>query len=246
MLDRIWATRALVQGGILALLALTLPARGQVGERMRLDDLGGLMIDRTEVTIGQFARHAQATGLRTRAEVDGGGFEYLGGWQRRPGWFWRRPEGVDVAPELPAVHLTQPEAAAYCLWVGGRLPTASEWRRAAFTELRATPPAPWVRGRTYPWPTGDTPQGANTSDPDPWPRAAPVTQTAAGVNGLHDMGANVWEWAADVRGQDRPTLGGSWWYPATQMRADVDAWKPADFPAVYIGFRCVYDPAGPG
>ena len=25
-------------------------------------------------------------------------------------------------------------------------------------------------------------------------------------------------------------------------RADVEAWKPADFYAVYIGFRCVYDP----
>jgi hypothetical protein len=24
------------------------------------------------------------------------------------------------------------------------------------------------------------------------------------------------------------------------MKADVEAWKPADFYAVYIGFRCVY------
>jgi len=29
------------------------------------------------------------------------------------------------------------------------------------------------------------------------------------------------------------------------MKADVQAWKPADFFAVYIGFRCVYD-AGAG
>ena len=56
------------------------------------------------------------------------------------------------------------------------------------------------------------------------------------------MGANVWEWAADARGEVRRTMGGSWWYPASQMRADVEAWKPADFYAVYIGFRCVYDP----
>ena len=54
------------------------------------------------------------------------------------------------------------------------------------------------------------------------------------------MGANVWEWAADARGDERRTMGGSWWYPASQMRADVEAWKPADFYAVYIGFRCVY------
>ena len=145
--------------------------------------------------------------------------------------------------QLPAVHLTHAEAQAYCQWAGGRLPTAAEWRTAGFTELRSQPPTPWVRGTTYPWTTGHSPQGANTSDPDPWPRAAPVNATAAGVNGLHDMGANVWEWAADARGDERRTMGGSWWYPASQMRADVEAWKPADFYAVYIGFRCVYDPA---
>ena len=236
--------RPLVLAALLSALAPLVPAQstGPMGERVRLDDLGGLLIDRTEVTIGQFARYAQATGVRTRAEQEGGGFEYVGGWQRRPGWTWRQPDGVPASAELPAVHLTHAEAAAYCRWAGGRLPTAAEWRRAAFTELRAAPPTPWVRGQSYPWPTGPSPQGANTSDPDPWPRAAPVTQTAAGVNGLHDMGANVWEWAADARGGERQTLGGSWWYPAWQMKAEVEAWKPADFYAVYIGFRCVYEP----
>jgi len=223
-----------------AALLQALTALAQIGERVVLHDLGGLQMDRTEVTIGQFARYVQATGTRTRAEQEGGGFEYGAGWQRRPGWTWRQPDGVPASPELPAVHLTHAEAAAYCQWAGGRLPTAAEWRRAGFTELRAAPPAPWVRGQTYPWTTGESPQGANTSDSDPWPRAAPVTQTRAGVNGLHDMGANVWEWAADARGQERQTLGGSWWYPAYQMKADVEAWKPADFYAVYIGFRCVY------
>ncbi len=224
------------------LLALSAQADvGQVGQRVRLDDLRGLQIDRTEVTIGQFERYVQVTGVRTRAELEGGGFEFVAGWQRRAGWTWRQPDGVVASPDLPAVHLTHAEAAAYCRWAQGRLPTAAEWRLAGFTELRANPPAPWVRGTTYPWHTGNSPQGANTSDPDPWPRAAPVTQTRAGVNGLHDMGANVWEWAADARGSERRTLGGSWWYPPAQMSADIEAWKPADFYAVYIGFRCVYD-----
>jgi formylglycine-generating enzyme required for sulfatase activity len=215
-------------------------AQAQMGEKVVLHDLGGLQIDRTEVTIGQFARYVKATGVRTRAEQEGGGFEYVAGWQRRPGWTWRQPDGMSASLELPAVHLTHSEAAAYCQWAGGRLPTAAEWRLAGFTELRAAPSAPWVRGQTYPWTTGDSPQGANTSDSDPWPRAAPVSQTRAGVNGLHDMGANVWEWAADARGHERQTLGGSWWYPASQMKADVEAWKLVDFYAVYIGFRCVY------
>ena len=57
------------------------------------------------------------------------------------------------------------------------------------------------------------------------------------------MGANVWEWttdALDATGRERRTVGGSWWYGAFNMKADVKAFKPADFYAVYIGFRCVY------
>lgn len=224
---------------------MTTPSHAQVGSRVRLDDLGGLLMDRTEVTVGQFQRFVQATGAVTRAERDGGGFEYVQGWQRRAGWTWRRPEGqLPTSPDWPAAHVTQPEAASYCAWAHGRLPTANEWRLAGFTELRADAPPPWARGTTHPWTTGNSPTGANTSDPDPWPRAAPAAQTVAGVNGLHDMGGNVWEWSSDARGQERRTLGGSWWYPPAQMRADVEAWKPADFYAVYIGFRCVYDPPG--
>ena len=201
--------------------------------------VGNLLFDRTEVTIAQFARFAQATGTVTRAEREGGGFEYVGGWQRRAGWTWRTPDGVAPASQrLPAVHLTHAEAEAYCSWAGGRLPTAAEWIQAAYTEQRPSPPTGFQRGATYPYPTGTSPQGANTSGTDPWPRAAPVDATAAGVNGLHDMGANAWEWASDAQGNDRRTLGGSWWYGADQMRAEVNAWKAADFYAVYIGFRC--------
>lgn len=218
-------------------------ACAQAPERIRLEGLGGWSMDRTEVTIAQYQGFVSATGMVTRAEREGGGFEYQGGWVRRANWTWQRPEGTPPAsPDLPAVHLTHAEAASYCQWAGGRLPTAQEWRWAGFTEARTNPPTPWRRGHTYPWTTGDSPKGANTSDPDPWPRAAPVSQTAAGVNGLHDMGANVWEWAADARSSERRTLGGSWWYPPSQMQADVDAWKAADFYAVYIGFRCAYDP----
>lgn len=226
---------------LIAMLLSGAAAAQEVALRVQLD---GLAIDRTEVTVGQFARFARATDTRTRAEREGGGFEYDGGWQRRPGWTWRTPEGAPpVSDAVPAVHLTHAEAQAYCHWAGGRLPTAAEWLRAAFTEQRADPPPPWVRGRTYPWPTGDTADGANTSGQDFWPRAAPAGATKVGVNGLHDMGANVWEWVADARGDERRTMGGSWWYDAQQMRAGVEAWKARDFVAVYIGLRCAYDNA---
>jgi sulfatase modifying factor 1 len=207
---------------------------------------GDWAIDRTEVTIGQFERYVRATGTVTRAEKEGGGFEYVGGWVRRPGWSWRQPDGVPAPVDLPAVHLDFAEAQAYCRWAGGRLPTGAEWQKAGFTELRDNPPAPWVKGKTYAWSTGDSPQGANTSDPDPWPRAAPAGATRQGVNGLYDMGANVWEWTTDEQGGQRRTVGGSWWYGAYNMKADVQAFKAADVYVVYLGFRCAYDLAPKG
>ena len=204
---------------------------------------GALRWDRTEVNIARFGRFVADTGTRTRAEAEGGGFEFSGGWTRRPGWTWRMPEGRPASDALPAVHLNFDEAAAFCRWAGGRLPTAAEWDNAAYTEQRSDPPPPLQRGTTYPYPTGNSPEGANTSDnagPDRWPTAAPTGASRAGVNGLFDMGANVWEWASDAQGDERRTMGGSWWYGASQMRADVVAWKPAHFAAVYIGARCFY------
>ena len=226
-----------------AILSVTIfmgSLQAQVGEIVALPGFG---IDRTEVTIGQFDRYVRATNTTTRAEKEGGGFEYGAGWERRPGWSWRKPDGETRSADMPAVHLDFAEAQAYCRWAGGRLPTGLEWQSAGFTELRESPPGPWQKGRTYPWTTGDSPLGANTSDADPWPRAAPAGATKNGVNGLYDMGANVWEWttdSSDGNGLQRRTVGGSWWYGAFNMKADVQAFKPADFYAVYIGFRCVY------
>lgn len=228
---------AIVTASLAAVVAGVAPCFAQRPEPVRI---GGFGIDATEVTIGQFRAFAHATSLRTAAEREGGGFEYTGGWTRRQGWTYERPQGQPGQDSEPAVHVTWAEADAYCRHAGGRLPTLAEWRSAAYTEQRDRPTDGYVRGQTYPYPVGDTPDGMNNNR-----RAhVSVATTRRGVNGLYDMGANVWEWMADRRGDEALTAGGSWWYGPAQARADGAQWKAAGFYALYIGFRCAYDARG--
>ncbi len=220
-----------------ALIMAAGPVTAQTSERVRL---GAFALDRTEVTIGQFRAFARAVGLTTVAEREGGGFDFTAGWTRRQGWTYERPQGERGADSEPAVHISWHEAQRYCAHVGGRLPTLVEWRSAAYTEQRDQPTDGFVKGRTYGYPVGDQPDGMNNN------RRAHVAvgTTKQGINGLYDMGANVWEWIADRRGEDALTAGGSWWYGPAQARSDGAQWKAANFYALYVGLRCAYDVRG--
>ena len=217
------------------------------------------MMDKTEVTIGQFSEFIASTGLVTYAEQHGG-MVYEAGWVVKPDWNWRSPYGDDGELNEPAVHLTFYEAAQYCKWKGKRLPKKQEWLDAGYTENRVKPTDGYLTGVTYPYPTGELPTGANclsdcnaetllagkkTNYVSVLKRGfghAPAGVSKRGVNGLYDMGANVWEWAelSNSIGQ-QATMGGSWWYGARQMQADYGATKPQDMAVVYIGFRCISD-----
>ena len=225
--------------------------------------LDGFSIARTETTVGQFRRFVEAIGLQTLAEQRGGGEVYEAGWARKPGWTWRAPFGPQgpAGDDEPAVHVSWHEAQAFCRWAGARLPTDAEWVSAAYTEQRAAPTAGFERGRSYRFPAGDSPAGAQClGDCGEAARERAIGHgaqlsrghghalagtTPAGVNGLHDMGGNAWEWVDEPRNAtgnaERRTRGGSWWYGAAQMQADHLQGKPADTTVVYIGFRCARD-----
>jgi formylglycine-generating enzyme required for sulfatase activity len=223
--------------------------------------IGDFSIARSETTVAQFRRFVDATGLVTLAERNGGGQVYEAGWVQKDGWNWRTPFGGKrpAADAEPAVHVSYDEAQAFCRWAGGQLPTDAQWTSAAYTEQRARPPAPFVRGQRYPYPSGLTPAAAQCLD-DCGPQAreravshgaqlarghghARVTDTPAGVNGLHDMGGNAWEWVDEPAGAggdaQRRTRGGSWWYGAAHMQSAHLQSKPGTTTVVYIGFRCV-------
>ncbi len=212
----------------------------------------GLQWDLHEITIGQVKQMAKSTGFISQAEREGGGYVYEAGWTKKSGWTWRTPFGIPALDREPAVHLTFDEAQSICKFFGKRLPNDREWTQAAYLEQRPAPPASFITGRRYPYPNGDSasashclsgcgnyrgaaPAGALTRGVG----HVPVMTTPMGVNGLYDMGGNVWEWIDTGSGNERITRSSSWWYgPERQQESDI-ATKPRDTRVVYIGFRCV-------
>jgi formylglycine-generating enzyme required for sulfatase activity len=144
---------------------------------------------RTETTVAQFAAFVRATGYRTEAEKAGASRT------------WREP-GFRVESKQPVVYVTPTDAAAYCEYIGARLPTDSEWEYAA--RAGATTRHYWgdsIDGR-YLW------YRANSDD-----RPHPVAKKRPNQWGLYDVEGNVWEWSLSepINGEPWATRqGGSW------------------------------------
>ncbi|MCX6631890.1 MAG: SUMF1/EgtB/PvdO family nonheme iron enzyme, partial [Candidatus Solibacter sp.] len=97
--------------------------------------LRGFRIRRLPVTVQEFA-----------AFMKKGGYEVSKYWDEGFGTFsepkdWRKQEQF---PNRPVTGVSWFEAAAYCCWAGGRLPTEAEWERVARGP----------KGSRYPWGNG--------------------------------------------------------------------------------------------
>jgi formylglycine-generating enzyme required for sulfatase activity len=233
---------------------LVSPLKAQNQATEKTTRIGNLEWDLHEVTVGTVKAYADKTNFVSSGEKEGGSFIYEGGWTRKSQWNWRQPFGVLAKNNEPAVHLNFHEAKAICSFFGKRLPTDPEWTSAAFLEQRTSPPQPFVKGKRYTYPNGDTAKDSHclngcaglkgTAPAGSISRGnghVPVMTTQAGVNGLYDMGGNAWEWVDTAQGSEKVTRGASWWYgPENQLESNL-ASKSPDTKVAYVGFRCVKD-----
>jgi formylglycine-generating enzyme required for sulfatase activity len=233
-------------------------------------------IDATTVTNDDFAEFAAATGHVTDAERYGSSavFHLLAAadadvagavtgtpwWLNVRGATWRSPHGGSSTArgDLPVVHVSWHDAAAYAAWAGKRLPTEAEWEYAARGGLA---------GKRFPW-GDDLREDCNIFRgrfPDrPDGAVGPVAAAAGAANafGLHNSVGNVWEWCADwfspayyahsprddpggpEEGSERVMRGGSYLCHDSYCRRYRVAARTANTPdssAGNVGFRCAID-----
>jgi sulfatase modifying factor 1 len=164
-------------------------------------------LDRSPVTVAEFAQFVRRTQYRTDAERAGSGAVMTfgtGHWQLVPGASWRQPTGPhdpDAPSDHPVTQVSWTDADKYCADAGKRLPTEIEWEHAA----RAGSP------ELRPYGFGDDVESSGHYRANVWTGVFPVINTAAdgfrttspvgafgaGPLGLTDMAGNVWEWTAD-------------------------------------------------
>jgi formylglycine-generating enzyme required for sulfatase activity len=193
--------------------------------------LDAFWIDRTEVTNAQYARCVAAGACQKSALADDARFN-----------------GADY----PVVGVVWQNAADYCRWAGGRLPSEAEWEYAARGP----------EGRLYPW--GNTFDGSkvsSTGNADGYEYTAPVGSLPAGASwvGALDMAGNVYEWtnnwydeyssepqtnpSGPADGQTRVLRGGGWYDTSASVRAAYRHGYSPDDPVDAFGFRCVVAPS---
>ncbi len=229
--------------------------------------VGRFAIGACAVSNEEFAAFVDATGFVTDAERFGWSHVFdlllppavaarapragsVPWWCAVRGAAWHRPEGPGSElvgrADHPAVHVSWSDAAAYCAWAGGRLPTEVEWEYAA---------RGGVAGARYPWGNELLPAGEHraniwqgefptyNSGEDGFIGTAPVDAYEPNGYGLFNTVGNVWEWCADSWRAGRVIRGGSYLCHdsyCNRYRVAARSANSEDSSAGNAGFRCAW------
>ena len=101
-----------------------------------MQKISNFLIDKTEVTIGEFKAYAKETNFISMAEKNGGGLVYENGWVQKKGWNWIRPYGLAALDNEPVVHINFNEAENYFKWNKKIIPKLKELELSANTDFR--------------------------------------------------------------------------------------------------------------
>lgn len=181
-------------------------------------------LDKTEVTNAQYKKFCDATGYAPPPHWKAGNF----------------PEGQG---DFPVTRVNWYEATACANWMGKRLPTESEWERAAGG----------TEGRLYTW--GNTWDASRLVWDTDGPRAVGSKPQGASPEGALDLNGNVLEWTSswfdaypnaptkqpDFGTKLKVVRGGAW----TGGNETAESWyRSVNFPRArieWVGFRCAKD-----
>lgn len=220
-------------------------------------------IDTTPVTNGEFLEFIDAGGYDQPRWWSAAGWEYRQRANLRAPLFWNSEGGRwtrrrfgRVEPlrlDEPVVHVSFHEAQAYAAWAGKRLPSESEWEKAA----RFDPTS--GESLRYPWGSSDpTEQHANLGQRHLSPAPAGAYPSGTAPCGARQLIGDVWEWTdSEFRPypgfrafpyreysevffgpEQRVLRGGSFGTDASACRGTFRNW---DFPIrrqIFTGFRC--------
>jgi formylglycine-generating enzyme required for sulfatase activity/tRNA A-37 threonylcarbamoyl transferase component Bud32 len=135
--------------------------------------------------------------------------------------------------------VSQPQAAAYCAWLGRRLPTEDEWEYAAGGTSK----------RLYAW--GNTSPSGRVCWARPTDGTCDVNSFEAGSTpeGLHDITGNVWEWTSSdycmydpaiTCARDQKVARGGGWFSANAgvVRTQIRQGYAPSTQSANVGIRC--------
>lgn len=209
----------------------------------------GFWLDTYPVTQGQYREFIVAGGYQTRHWWSAAGWDWLSQLPVKIPRYWREAPGWEAHP---VCGVSWYEADAYARFVGKRLPTESEWERAACWNLDGT------MHYRYPWGAVLDPGYCNAAQMVGCTTPVGTYGLGASDLGLQDLIGNVWEWTgswfeeyagfspwpyagysqAYFDQTHRVLRGGSWATLCWSLRGTLRNWYYPQIREIFAGFRC--------